>query len=163
MRDEEQALDTLVNADRQNMGVPWLMPDFQNVFMRSRPGQMIEAFNQSFAAAAIGTLNGTLAQRRGTVQAVRIVAMSSTIGDIDQDTFTLIGNGVEIITDAPLAYYSPLFDSYNNKREYVAIPQNSTFSLRIDRTNGVNPVFVYAMFYYAATMVLPPVKPMDPR
>jgi len=165
MHDNEEISKDLVkvNRDRQNLGAPWLLPEFKNVFMRSLPGTMIETFNRDFPAGGINNLNGTIAQRRGTVQAIRIVAMSNTLADIDQDTFTMEANGAQIFVNTPIAYFTPLFDSYLDKREYVTIPQNSTFNLRVDRTNGVNALFVYIMFYYAPSEVLPPASVSDPR
>lgn len=152
-----------INRERQNAGLSLLTPQFLNVFMRSLPGQMIECFNLVFNAGVTTALEDTLAQRRGTVQAVKIVVMDDTLTNLDQDTFTLNANGVDIITDGPLAYYSPAFEDYNDKREYVTIPQNSSFTLTIDRTNGVGNVFVFIMFYYSPTNILPPASTIAER
>lgn len=152
-----------VNDNRLNRGITRVRSDFTNVFIRSLPGQMVEAFQLSAPAAAISTLTNTLAQRRGTVQAVRIVAAHATVADLDEDTFTMDANGVDIFTNAPLIYYSAAFDSYLDKREYVNIPQNSTFNLRVDRTNGVTNIFVYVMFYYSPVPIFLPANPIQER
>lgn len=145
------------NRDRQNLGKPYLMPEFKNVFMRSLPGQMVEAFRMTALTLVTTTLDDIrVAQRRGDVQAIRIVVLNNTIADIEQDLVTVSANGVDIISAAPLAYYSPLFDSYLDKREYVTIPENSTINFSVNRAAGLGTVFCYLILYYSALNVLPP-------
>jgi len=145
------------NRDRQNLGKPYLMPEFINVFMRSLPGQMSEGFRMAALTLATTARDDIrVSQRRGDVQAIRVIVLNNTIADIERDVVSVSANGVDMISNYPLAYYSPLFDSYLDKREYVTIPQNSTINFSVNREFGLGTVQVYLVLYYSALNVLPP-------
>lgn len=152
-----------VNQNRAALGVPRETSEWHNVLMRSLPGQMILTFALRIAAPGIGNENFTIPQRRGNVQAIRPIFVNETLASIEEDTFTISANGVEIFTDDSVAYYSPLFDSYLDKRQYVTIPENSVMNVVVDHTGGAGALQVFIQTFYAPKPVLPPGSAMTER
>lgn len=151
-----------INQERSTIGIRSIS-DWNNVFMRSLPGQMILTFALRIAAPGIGNLDETIPQRRGNAQAIRPVFVNATLADIEQDTFTLSANGVEIFTNDSVAYYSTLFDSYLDKRQYVTIPENSRITMVVDHAAGANTLQCFVQTFYAPLPVLPPASAMAKR
>lgn len=145
-----------INASRSEAGIPRVAPVWVNVFMRTLPGTMIKGFAFTAPAAAITKFTFVIPQRRGDVQAILPVFNTVTIGDVARDTFTLFGNGVEIFSDDVVSYYTPVFDSYLDKRQYARIPENSTFTFTVDRTNGLNDLHGVVQTYYSPISIMPP-------
>ncbi len=152
-----------INRERGNLGIPREPSEFRNVLMRSLPGQMILTFPFRIAAPGIGNFDFDIPQRRGNVQAIRPVFNEAVIADMEQDTFTLSANGVEIFTDDAVSYYTQLFDSYLDKRQYVTIPENSRINITVDHTNGVGTLQGFIQTFYAPEAILPPASALDQR
>lgn len=151
-----------INQERSTIGVRGIS-DWNNVFMRSLPGQMVLTFALNIAAPGIGNLEETIPQRRGNAQAIRPIFVNETLASILGDTFTLSANGVEIFTDDSVAYYSPIFDSYRDKRQYVTIPENSRITMTVDHSGGAGVLQCFVQTFYAPLPILPPASAMAKR
>lgn len=152
-----------INRERGNLGLPREPSEFRNVFMRSLPGQMVLTFAFSVAAATSDDFDFVIPQRRGNAQAIRPIFTVDTLANIETDTFTLTANGVEIYTDDCVAYYTPIFDSYLDKRQYVTIPENSTINININHAAGVGILTGFIQTFYAPKPVLPPASALEQR
>jgi hypothetical protein len=96
-------------------------------------GQLLaQGFNLTAVANTTTSANFTAPTGRGIIKRLSPTVGSNTTADLAASTVTIIVNGIEVIKNANLIYFS---SAYQNRKEFdVQIPEAATFNVSV--TNG---------------------------